>query len=95
MLVLFSDIGEGHISAARTLRNDIRTEAPAADVVLENGFDSLGRFLCWFMRDFYRAQYSSLPRLYRFSYELFRRVWLFRTLGVFILTSLGGRGALR
>ena len=95
ILILFSDIGEGHASAARTLRNEILAEAPGADVLLQNGFDALGRFLCWFMRDFYRTQYSSLPRLYRFSYEVFRRIWLFRELGALILVLFGGRGVRR
>jgi processive 1,2-diacylglycerol beta-glucosyltransferase len=92
ILILFSDIGEGHASAARTLSNEILAEAPGADVLLQNGFDVLGSFLCWFMRDFYRTQYSSVPRLYRFSYEVFRRIWVFRELGALILVLLGGRG---
>ena len=95
ILILFSDIGEGHVSAARTLRNEIITEDPQAQVTLQNGFDALGRFLCWFMRDFYRTQYASVPWLYRFSYDVFRRVWLFRQLGAFILVLLGGRGVRR
>jgi UDP-N-acetylglucosamine:LPS N-acetylglucosamine transferase len=95
ILILFSDIGEGHASAARTLQDEILTEDPRAEVTLQNGFDALGRFLCWFMRDFYRAQNSSLPRLYRFSYDVFRRVWFFRQLGAFILVLFGGRGVLR
>ena len=62
---------------------------------MENGFDALGGFLCWFMRDFYRARNGSAPRLYRASYEIVRRVWLFRALGAFILIMLGGRGERR
>ena len=95
ILILFSDIGEGHASAARTLRNGILAEAPAVDVLLQNGFDALGRFLCWFMRDLYRTQHSCAPRLYRFSYDVFRRVWLFRELGALILFLFGGRGVRR
>ena len=95
ILILFSDIGEGHASAARNLCNEILVEEPGTDVLLQNGFDALGRFLCWFMRDFYRAQHSSLPRLYRFSYEVFRRIWIFRELGALILVLLGGRGVRR
>jgi processive 1,2-diacylglycerol beta-glucosyltransferase len=95
ILILFSDIGEGHASAARTLRNEILTEDPQSEVALQNGFDALGRFLCWFMRDFYRTQYASVPWLYRLSYDVFRRVWLFRQLGAFILVLFGGRGVRR
>jgi processive 1,2-diacylglycerol beta-glucosyltransferase len=95
ILILFSDIGEGHVSAARTLRDEILAEDPSAEVLLQNGFDALGRLLCWFMRDFYHAQHLSLPRLYRFSYEVFRRIWLFRELGALILVLLGGRGVRR
>jgi UDP-N-acetylglucosamine:LPS N-acetylglucosamine transferase len=95
VLILFSDIGEGHASAARTLKDEILVVDPHADVLVENGFDALGRFLCWFMRDFYRARHASVPWLYRASYEVFRRVWLFRALGAFILVLLGGRGERR
>ena len=94
VLILYSDIGEGHLSAARTLRDEILAEAPAAEVVLDNGFEVLGRFLRWFMRDFYRANLTILPRLYRFSYDLVRRVWLFRAIGALILSLLGGRAEL-
>ena len=92
ILILFSDIGEGHASAARTLRDEILTEDPRAEVLLQNGFEALGRFLCWFMRDYYRSQSSSLPWTYRLSYTLFRKVWLFRKLGELILMLLGGQG---
>ena len=95
VLVLFSDIGEGHASAARTLSNEIVAVDPHAKVMVVNGFEALGHFLRWFMRDLYRARNGSAPRLYRASYELFRRVWLFRALGAFILTMLGGRGERR
>jgi UDP-N-acetylglucosamine:LPS N-acetylglucosamine transferase len=95
ILVLFSDIGEGHASAARTLRDEIQAEDPSAEVVLENGFEALGPFLRWFMRDFYRRQHASVPWLYRLSYEIFRRVWMFRALGALILVVLGGRGERR
>ena len=95
ILILYSDIGEGHLSAARTLRDEIIAEEPAACIVLDNGFEVLGRFLRWFMRDFYRANLTILPRLYRFSYELVRRVWFFRALGVLMMSLLGGRAELR
>jgi processive 1,2-diacylglycerol beta-glucosyltransferase len=95
ILILYSDIGEGHLSAARTLRDEIVAEEPAAKVVLDNGVNVLGWFLCWFMRDFYRANLANLPRLYRFTYELVRRVWVLRALGALILSLLGGRAELR
>lgn len=92
ILILFSDIGEGHASAARTLSDEILTGHPWADVLMQNGFEALGRFLCWFMRDYYRTQSSNLPWTYRLSYTVFRKVWLFRKLGALILVLLGGRG---
>ena len=89
ILILFSDVGEGHASAARTLAADIRAEKPESDVILANGFDVLGRFLCWFMRDFYRWQHFHFPALYKFSYGLFRRVGFLRTLGALFMSLLG------
>ena len=89
ILIVYSDIGDGHLSAARNLEAELRSEAPDADIVLENGFEALGRLLRWFMRDFYRRQYSSVPRLYGFSYELFRRVWILRALAASVLILLG------
>ena len=47
ILILFSDVGEGHLSTARTLAADLQSNLPYAEIILDNGFDVLGRFLCW------------------------------------------------
>jgi len=94
ILILFSDVGEGHLSAARTLAADLKSNLPHAEIILDNGFDVLGRFLCWFMRDFYHWQLLRFPGLYRFGYGLFRRVKLCRMLGAFLLWPLGSRAEL-
>jgi processive 1,2-diacylglycerol beta-glucosyltransferase len=94
ILILFSDVGEGHVSTARTLAADLRSSVPSAEITLDNGFDVLGRFLCWFMRDFYRWQLLHFPGLYWFGYGLFRRVKLCRWLGALLLWLLGSRAEL-
>jgi processive 1,2-diacylglycerol beta-glucosyltransferase len=95
VLILHSDIGEGHLAAARALQLQIQLEEPLADVVLEDGYQVLGPFLRWFMRDFYHWQLTHFPRLYWFAYGLFSRVPLLRLIGALLMWGSGAKAALR
>ena len=91
VLILFSDIGEGHAATAHALAANIAAVQPETTVVLENGLAHVGWFLRFLQRDMYRAQLAHLPWLYGFWYRVFDLFRLPRALGALAICTLGWR----
>ena len=70
VLVLFSDIGEGHAATARAVAAELSLDISKPDVVLVNGFTAMGRFLYVLQKDLYHAQLQRAPWLYGLLYGL-------------------------
>jgi processive 1,2-diacylglycerol beta-glucosyltransferase len=91
VLILYSDIGEGHASAARALATELGKDSPQVDVMLENGFAHVGRLMCFLQRDVYHAQLGRMPWLYGVGYGLFSFSRLARAAGAFAMCALGSQ----
>ncbi|MDE3025397.1 MAG: glycosyltransferase [Acidobacteriota bacterium] len=90
--VLTADVGEGHLAAARTLAEDIRTIAPEVEVTLVDALEALGPVLRSVLRDAYRFQLRRSPWIFHGLFWLFHHVRPLRALGRAFLAALGSRG---
>ena len=95
ILVLYSDIGEGHAATARAIGAELAQESPDAEVVLENGLAHMGRFLQYLQRDLYHAQLLRGPWLYGVWYAIFATSRILRALGALALCLLASRPLFR
>ena len=61
VLVLTAPVGDGHLSAARALADDVATLRPDASVAVVDALEELPRPLAWLFRDAYRWQLGRAP----------------------------------
>src|SRR3954451_19043052 len=95
ILILTTDIGEGHDLPARELAAGIAEEAPAAEIRIVDGLDEMGRILSAVLKDNSRAVFHAPPWLFDFQHWLAIRVRPTSALSQFFSVALGGRGLLR
>jgi UDP-N-acetylglucosamine:LPS N-acetylglucosamine transferase len=95
VLILTTDIGEGHDLPARQLAAGIAEEAPGAEVRIVDGLEEMGAILRSVLKDNSRAVFWMPRWLFDFQHWLAIRFrptsWLSRMFSVL----LGGRGLLR
>jgi len=73
VLVLTAPVGDGHLSAARALADDIGTLRPDASVAVVDALQELPRPLAWLLRDAYRWQLCAAPWLFALLFGTLRR----------------------
>jgi UDP-N-acetylglucosamine:LPS N-acetylglucosamine transferase len=95
VLVLTTDIGEGHDLPARQLATGIREEHPGAEVRIVDGLDEMGTILSAVLKDNSRAVFSLPPWLFDLQHLLAIRFRPTSSLAQFFSVALGGRGLLR
>src|SRR4051795_9584882 len=95
VLVLTTDIGEGHDLPARQLAAAIAEEAPGAEVRIEDGLEHMGRILTGILKENSRAVFTAPPWLFDFQHWLAIRFKPTSALAQFFSFTLGGRGLLR
>lgn len=95
VLILTTDIGEGHDLPARQLSAGIAEEWPGAHVDIVDGLEEMGAILSAVLKDNSRAVFHAPSWMFDFQHWLAIRFaptsWLSRTLSLL----LGGRGLLR
>jgi UDP-N-acetylglucosamine:LPS N-acetylglucosamine transferase len=95
VLILTASIGEGHDLPARTLRDQLRAEAPGVDVVTEDGLRAMGSFFVVL------TERGAGVVFFRFRWLWDAAFWVFVALGPTrrftqkLLRALGSRGVLR
>jgi UDP-N-acetylglucosamine:LPS N-acetylglucosamine transferase len=89
VLVLSADVGEGHLAAARAIKEGL--EDLGVDVAERDGLRGLGFTARTVIRDGYRLQLRVAPWSYAFLYALFNRSWVGRHVGEVLLSASGGR----
>ena len=95
VLILTTDIGEGHDLPARQLAAAIAEEAPGAEVRIEDGLEHMGRILTGILKENSRAVFTAPPWLFDFQHWLAIRFKPTSALAQFFSVTLGGRGLLR
>jgi UDP-N-acetylglucosamine:LPS N-acetylglucosamine transferase len=91
VLILCADIGEGHLTIAKTLRDELATRAEIAAVQLRTDLDVLGPRLGSFLSRGFKLHLDQLGWSYELAYRLFFERTLGRRFGHFALATLGGR----
>lgn len=94
VLVLTARVGEGHVSAATALEEDIRARNPAAAVDVCDLME-FNRPLRWLLRDAYRWQLGKAPWLFGWLFGGLRRSRVLRHLSRTLLSLMGSRAMLR
>ena len=95
ILILTTDIGEGHDLPARQLATAIADESPGAEVRIEDGLEHMGRILTGVLKENSRAVFTAPAWLFDFQHWLAIRVRPTSALSQFLSVALGGRGLLR
>jgi UDP-N-acetylglucosamine:LPS N-acetylglucosamine transferase len=95
VLILTTDIGEGHDLPARQLAAAIAEEAPGAEVRIVDGLEEMGMILSTVLKDNSRAVFTAPPWLFDLQHWLAIRVKPTSSLSQFLSVALGGRGLLR
>jgi UDP-N-acetylglucosamine:LPS N-acetylglucosamine transferase len=95
VLILTTDIGEGHDLPARQLALAIAEEAPGAEIRIEDGLEHMGRILTGVLKDNSRAVFTAPPWLFDLQHWLAIRFRPTSALSQFLSVALGGRGLLR
>lgn len=95
VLVLTTDIGEGHDLPARQIAAGIEAERPGAQVVVADGLAAMGRILSAVVKDQSRLIFSAPRWMFDFEYLLFSRLRPTRWLAGTLNYLLGWRGLLR
>ena len=95
VLVLTAPVGDGHVSAARTLAEDIVALQPDAAVTVLDALQELPRPLVWLFRDAYRWQLGAAPWLFAGLFGALRRSRTLRTVSRWLLSLAGSRSILR
>ena len=95
VLILTTDIGEGHDLPARQLAAAIASEAPGAEVRIEDGLEHMGRILTGVLKENSRAVFTAPPWLFDLQHWLAIRFKPTSALAQFFSVALGGRGLLQ
>src|SRR3954465_2305422 len=95
VLILTTDIGEGHDLPARQLALAIAAEAPGAEIRIEDGLEHMGRILTGVLKENSRAVFTAPPWLFDLQHWLAIRFAPPSALAQFFSVTLGGRGLLR
>jgi processive 1,2-diacylglycerol beta-glucosyltransferase len=95
VLVLCADIGEGHVTVARTLAEALATRADVATVELRTDLDVLGPRLGGFLTRGFRTHLEDIGWTYDLAYRVFAELSLPRRFGEWALAVLGGPGLRR
>jgi processive 1,2-diacylglycerol beta-glucosyltransferase len=95
VLILTTDIGEGHDLPARQLAAAIAEEAPGAEVRIVDGLEEMGPILSTILKDNSRAVFTAPPWLFDLQHWLAIRFRPTSALSQFLSVALGGRGLLR
>jgi processive 1,2-diacylglycerol beta-glucosyltransferase len=95
VLVLTAPVGDGHLSAARTLAEDITTLRPDASVVIVDALAELPRPLSWLFRDAYRWQLRAAPWLFAVLFGALRRSRVMRAASRWLVSLTCSRSILR
>jgi UDP-N-acetylglucosamine:LPS N-acetylglucosamine transferase len=95
VLILTTDIGEGHDLPARELAAGIAAEAPGTEVRIVDGLEEMGRILSAVLKDNSRAVFHAPPWMFDLQHWLAIRFRPTSALSHFFTVTLGGRGLLR
>jgi processive 1,2-diacylglycerol beta-glucosyltransferase len=95
VLVLTTDIGEGHDLPARQLAAGIQEEHPGAEVRIVDGLEEMGTILSAVLKDNSRAVFSLPPWMFDLQHLLAIRFRPTSAFAQFMSVALGGRGLLR
>jgi len=95
VLVVTSNVGEGHIAAARALAADLEAECDGVEVAVVDAFAILGPLMRFVLLDAYRWQLGRAPWLFGSLYASFARVGVLQLLGRGGLVLFGRRRMLR
>lgn len=95
MLVLTTDIGEGHDLPARQIASAIREMEPGAEIEIVDGLEEMGTILSAILKDNSRAVMTLPPWLFDLQHWLAIRFRPTSSLSQFLSVALGGRGLLR
>ena len=94
VLILTTDIGEGHDLPARQLASGILAEEPDAEIRIVDGLERMGRILCAVLKENSRAVFTAPPWLFDLQHWLAIRFRPTSALAQFFSVTLGGRGLL-
>ena len=95
VLILTTDIGEGHDLPARQLAAAILEQEPGAEVEIVDGLEEMGTILSAVLKDNSRAVFSLPPWMFDLQHLLAIRFRPTSSLAQFLSVALGGRGLLR
>jgi UDP-glucose 4-epimerase len=95
VLVLTADIGEGHDLPARIIKADLEEEIPAAEVVIDNGLEAMGKLTSAVVRGGSRFTFRWAPWLFDVQYWLITKFAPTRWLAHHLMYMLGARGLVR
>ena len=95
VLILTTDIGEGHDLPARQLEAGIRAAEPDAVIEIVDGLEEMGPILSAILKDNSRAVFKLPPWLFDLQHWLAIRFRPTSSLSQFLSVALGGRGLLR
>jgi UDP-N-acetylglucosamine:LPS N-acetylglucosamine transferase len=95
VLILTTDIGEGHDLPARELAAAIAEESPGAEVRIVDGLVEMGGILSAVLKDNSRAVFTLPPWMFDLQHWLAIRFRPTSALAQFFTVTLGGRGLLR
>jgi processive 1,2-diacylglycerol beta-glucosyltransferase len=95
VLILTTDIGEGHDLPARQLAAALRELEPGAEIEIVDGLEEMGTILSAVLKDNSRAMFKLPPWLFDLQHWLAIRFRPTSALSQFLSVALGGRGLLR
>ncbi|GAC1326532.1 MAG: hypothetical protein NVSMB25_25920 [Thermoleophilaceae bacterium] len=95
VLILTTDIGEGHDLPARQLAEGIAAEHPGAEVVVADGLAAMGSLLSAVVKDQSRLIFDAPRWIFDFEFWLVSRFRPTRALAMALNYLLGARGLLR
>ncbi|MEA2441644.1 MAG: processive 1,2-diacylglycerol beta-glucosyltransferase [Thermoleophilaceae bacterium] len=95
VLILTTDIGEGHDLPARQLAKALEEDAPGAESAIVDGLEEMGPLLRTILKDNSRAVFSAPPWLFDLQHWLAIRFRPTSALSQGLSVLLGGRGLLR
>jgi processive 1,2-diacylglycerol beta-glucosyltransferase len=95
ILILTASVGEGHDLPARTLAEQIRSERPDAEVIIEDALESMGRIVTAFSADAARLVFFRFQWVWDVGFWFFAGFGPTRRGSQALLTRLGGEGLAR
>jgi UDP-N-acetylglucosamine:LPS N-acetylglucosamine transferase len=93
--VLTAPVGEGHLTAARVLAEDLVRRNPSAEVTVRDVLAEFPAPLRWVLSDAYRWQLTAAPWLFALLFGTLRRSRLLRWLARAALSLAGSRSLLQ